>query len=93
MTYPWSSALRAGKVWILGFFLGVLRGTDDVSDCDFIELGESLRELNELINSKAFGESPRMLFRCSAAAFLSKLAVWSRICFNDSSSRGRICEI
>ena len=54
--------------------------------------GASRRELYEQMNSRALGESPRRFFRCSAAASLGSVEVYSRIWFKDSSSRGRSWE-
>ena len=49
----------------------------------------SRRELNEAMNSRAPGESPRRPLRFSAHASLERLAEYVMICVRDSSSSGR----
>lgn len=51
------------------------------------------RELKEVINSSAAGESPKRFFKWSAAASFDRLAEYAKICSRDSLSSGRIFEM
>ena len=55
-------------------------------------LGGLRRELKEVMNSKACGESPNRFLRCSAAASLDRLDTYSMICLRESWSSGSRCE-
>lgn len=54
-------------------FLRGGRGTSDGADNAEAPLGASRRELKEVMNSSAWGESPRRFLRCSAAASFDRL--------------------
>lgn len=58
-----------------------------------LEEGRGARcALYELMNSSAFGESPRRFFRCSAASAGGRVDVYVSICDRESSSKGRRVE-
>ena len=58
-----------------GFFWRGFRAGLGGSAAEVPGVGASRRELNELINSRAFAESPSMSFRCSAAASFGRVDV------------------
>ena len=58
-----------------GFFCRNFRAGFGESAAELAGAGASRRELNELINSRAFAESPSMSFRCSAAASFGRVEV------------------
>ena len=74
----------------------MVRGTSDWLEAAVEEVGGGLagcgfgrRLLKEDMNSRDWGESPRMFWRCSAAVGLERLSVYAMISFNDSASSGR----
>ena len=58
-----------------GFFWRDFRAGLGGSVAEIAGAGASRRELKELINSRAFAESPSISFRCSAAASFGRVDV------------------
>ena len=58
-----------------GFFCRGFRAGLGGSEAELAGAGASRRELYELINSRAFAESPSISFRCSAAASFGRVDV------------------
>ena len=58
-----------------GFFCRGFRADLGGSEAELAGAGASRRELYELINSRAFAESPNISFRCSAAASFGRVDV------------------
>ena len=58
-----------------GFFCRDFRAVLGGSAAEIAGAGASRRELYELINSRAFAESPSISFRCSAAASFGRADV------------------
>jgi len=79
------------------FFRGLAFGTSEESfDAEaWFELADAfclLRLLNEVMNSSAWGLSPRKFCRWSAASLSDKVSVYEMTCLRESSSSGRTLE-